>query len=170
MSIRILLIKRTRRAEAGFTLVELLFVILIVGIISIMVAPGWQVAPGLGLEFEARRVLDDIRFTQAMSITSGQRYRWVQLSSSSYAVYNEAGTPLVLPAGSTAAVLTSSVTFSGLSNLPNNLIAFDSLGTPYITSGYPGTVLSSTASITLSNGSTSRTIQITPQTGFGVLS
>ena len=151
----------------GFTLVELVIIIMIVGIISVIAIPKWQ-NNSMGLEYEARRILNDIRFTQAMSMTSGQRYRWVMVSSSTYSVLNEAGTAMLLPSGSTVATL-SRTTIGALTNLPNSLIAFDSQGTPYTTSTFPGTALASTASINLSASGSTRVIQISAGTGYGVL-
>ncbi|EKD71877.1 MAG: hypothetical protein ACD_46C00080G0012 [uncultured bacterium] len=153
----------------GFTLIELIFIVMIFGIIAINVVPLWT-STAIGLDVEARRILQDIRYVQALSVTTGERYRWVMLSSSSYAITNEAGSAIVLPSGGTTLTLTNGVTIGSLSNLPNNLIAFNSQGIPYIDSSIPGTALSATAGIPVTLGGQTRTISIAPQTGYGVLS
>lgn len=158
------------KSGAGFTLLELVMVILIVGIISVVAAPNWIGSESFGPEYESRRVLNDIRYTQAMSMSSGQRYRWVRTSSSTYQILNESGTAIMLPSGSTSVTLSSGVTFGSFSNLPNNLIAFDSVGAPYTTSTYPGTALSSTATIPVTSSSNTRNVLIAAQTGYGVVS
>lgn len=155
-------------SRQGFTLIELIFVVLVIGIIGVMVLPTWT-STSFNLEHEARRVLDDVRYAQALSITSGQRYRWVKVSSTTYQLTNEAGTAVLLPSGSNQLILTSGVTIGTLTNLPNSLIAFNSQGIPYTDSSYPGTALSSAASIPITAGSQTRTIQISPQTGYGIL-
>src|SRR5690348_547194 len=155
--------------QMGFTLVELIFIILIVGIISVMIMPSWT-GTTLDLSYEAQQVLNDIQYAQALSINTGQRYRWVLVSSTSYSVTDSAGTAILLPSGSTLATLSNGVSIGSLSNLPNSLIAFDSLGAPYTDTGSPGTALASTASIPISATGGSYTIQITPGTGYGVLS
>jgi prepilin-type N-terminal cleavage/methylation domain-containing protein len=157
-----------RKPMDGFTLIELVIVILIIGVISITVMPKWT-ASSLGLEFEARRVLNDIRYAQALSITSGQRYRWVQLSANVYQITNQAGTAIILPNGGTQLTLSNGVSFGALTNLPNSLIAFNSQGVPYTTSTTPGTALAATASIPLTLNGVTRTVQINQQTGYGVL-
>ncbi len=155
-------------SDHGFTLIELIMVIVLIGIISITILPQWT-GTSLRLEFEAARILNDIRYTQMLSVISGKRYRWVKLSSSSYQIVDETGTAIILPSGGSQQTLASNVSLGSLTNLPNNLVAFDSLGAPYTNTAIPGTALASTASIALSSGSSTRSINITPQTGYGSL-
>ncbi len=61
-------------AQAGFTLFELVIVMVILGILAVFVIP--KVAPTeMTLQSAANLVLTDLRHTQALSMTSGQRYR-----------------------------------------------------------------------------------------------
>ena len=154
--------------QNGFTLIELVMVILLIGILSVMVVPNWT-ASTLGIEFESRHILDDIRYAQSMSLATGQRYRFVKVSSTTYGIYNEAGAAVTMPNGATTITLTNGVSISSMSNLPSSLVAFDSLGAPYTTSSIPGTALASTAVISLTNGTQSATVSITPSTGYGVV-
>lgn len=152
----------------GFTLIELVLVIVLIGIIGVAVLPQWT-SSSLSLEFEARRVLNDIRYAQALSMTTGQRYRWVKLSSTSYQLTNESGAAVLLPSGVMQITLPTDMTFGSLTSLPNNLIAFNSEGSPYVTTSLPGTALSATATIPMTMGSQTRSIQVTSQTGYGAL-
>ena len=161
--------KNAGKAASGFTLIEFVMVILLVGIVSVVVLPKWSVQ-SFSLQHEARRLLSDIRYAQALSMTSGQRYRWVRISASSYRILNESGVAIVLPAGSTTMVFTSGVTMGTLVNLPNGLLAFDALGAPYTTSAIPGTALAAPAIIPLTSAGQTQNITITPQTGWGTLS
>lgn len=152
----------------GFTLIELIVVILVIAIIAVVATPRWT-ATSVSLEFEARQILNDIRYAQALSMTTGKRYRWVRLSSTTYQIVNEAGSPNVLPAGGTVFTLPNNIVFSTFTNLPNNLVAFDSQGTPYTDASIPGTALASVATITLSTSGQTRSVRINPPTGYGVL-
>ncbi len=152
----------------GFTLIELIMVIIIVGMIAIVVTPQWT-ATSLSLEYQARQLLEDVRYAQALSIVSGQRYRWVGTSSATYQITNESGVAILFPSGSSSITLTGGITISSYTNLPSSLIAFDSFGAPYTTTAIPGTALASTAVITLTAQGATRSIQIIPQTGFGII-
>lgn len=160
--------KQLMLRHAGYTLVELVLVVLIMGVLVVVATPKWT-AGSQGLQYEARRVLGDIRYAQAMSLASGERYRWVRTSSTAYQITDESGSALLLPNGSTTMVLANGITFGAFTNLPNNLIAFDSRGVPYTTSTYPGTALSATATIPLSSNGDTQNISITASTGYGVL-
>lgn len=153
---------------SGYTLVELILVISIVGVIMVSVMPRWQ-GTATNVGYESQRLLNDIRYAQALSIMTGQRYRWVKTSVNSYQIQNSSGTPITLPLGGTTMNFSSGVIFGTLTNLPNNLLAFDSVGVPYTSASTPGTALASTASIPISASGQLFTVQITPQTGYGVV-
>src|SRR3990167_3523359 len=160
--------KSTYLVAQGFTLVELIALILIIGIVSVIALPKWTGTP-INVNYEAARVLNDIRFAQGMSMTTGQRYRWVETSSTTYQVLNEAGTAVILPNGKTTMTLTSGVTFGALTALPSSLIAFGSDGIPYTDTAIPGTALASSATIPLTGSGQTRTVTISAGTGFGAL-
>jgi len=154
--------------QSGFTLMELVIVLLTISILIKFALP--SISPSnMNLQYEANRVLSDIRYTQFLSMTRGQQYRFVKTAANTYQIVNAAGTAMVMPQGGTTLTLTNGIIFSSLTNLPNNLLAFGNDGTPYVSSGTSPTSLASTATITLSTGYSTRNIQISPQTGYGVL-
>lgn len=153
-----------KKHQQGFTLIELVIVILVISILStfvIMNHPGTSINLGA----EAKQLASDIRYTQALAMTKGTRYYLIKLSSTSYQINNAAGTPVTLPSGATSVTLTSGTTLGTLTNLPSDLIAFDGKGAPYTTSSSPGTALASTATIPVTNGTTTFTVSILPETG-----
>ncbi len=150
--------------QSGFTMFELIVVIVLISLLSVGVYFNW---PGstINLDGQIHQLANDLRYTQTLSMTTGQRYRWVKTSSTTYQIVNFSGTPITLALGNTTLTLNSGITFGTLTNLPNNLIAFDGLGAPYTDAASPGTALSSTASIVLTAGGATKTVSITPETG-----
>lgn len=156
------------RGQAGFTMVELIIVIVVIAILSVFLLPSMP-ASTLNLQYSAAQVLNDIRYAQALSMATGQRYRLVQVSSNSYSITDQSGNAIIMPSGGTVMLFSNGITFSAFTNLPNNLVAFNSQGIPYTDTSIPGTALASTATITLTAAGATRSMTISPQTGFGAL-
>ncbi len=156
--------KKISRNNTGFTLIEIIIVMLVMVIVVAYVAIKYSSNTSLRLNGAARQLANDIGYAQSQAMTSGQRYRFVETSSTTYQIQNNSGTAIPLPMGSATITLPSGMTMS-LTNLPNNLINFDSNGVPYTDTAFPGTALASTATITLSFGGNSAAVSITPQTG-----
>ena len=152
----------------GFTLIELIIVIAIVAILSVVAVPRFPVNL-LRIEYDARALLTDIRYAQMLSMATGERYYWVRNTANTYFLINHLGVVILLPSGSYVHTFSGNTVFAGITNLPNNYIGFDSQGTPYINNVIPGTPLAAAATITLSGSGQSRSIQISPGTGFGTL-
>jgi prepilin-type N-terminal cleavage/methylation domain-containing protein len=148
----------------GFTLIELVIVLVILGILSTGAYVQWNAAK-TNLGAEADKLAQAIRYTQSLSMTKNQRYRLVETSSTTYQITNSSGTPIIQPSGNTTVTLYSGISFGTFSNLPNNLIVFDSKGIPYTDTGTPGAALSATATMTLTASGTTKSITIAPQTG-----
>jgi type II secretory pathway pseudopilin PulG len=151
----------------GFTLLELVIVLLTISIIAIVAFPKVSYQ-AVTVNYVAQQILSDIRYAQILSSYQGQTYSWVKVSATTYQIKNAAGTAIMLSNGSTTQTLYSGVSISSLTNLPNNYILFGTDGTPY-TSSSPLTSLASTAVVNLSDGSSSKTVQISPQTGYGAV-
>jgi prepilin-type N-terminal cleavage/methylation domain-containing protein len=148
----------------GFTLLELVIVILVMSILARVIFIKW---PGttINLGAQTEQLANDIRYTQALAMTHGQRYYLSKASNTTYQIKNNAGTAILFPQGNTTTTLNSSITFGTLTNLPNNLIAFDGKGIPYTDSASPGTALAVSATIPLTAGGQTTTIVISPETG-----
>ena len=150
--------------KSGFTIVELAIVLVLIGIIAAMVVVLW---PGKKLLFNAQAELlaSDIRYTQSLSMSKSERYKLIKTSVNSYQIQDSAGTPIVLPSGNTTVVFAANITFGTFVNLPNDLIAFNSKGVPYVDIASPGTPLIAIATVPLVYKGFTHNISISPETG-----
>ena len=149
----------------GFTLVELVAIIVLVALLAFMAIPRLP-GPSLGVDSQAEQLAAEIRYTQSLSMTRGDRYR-INLTSASYQITDSGGVnPEVHPGtSSTNPVLLDGVALSGYNPpLTNNYVAFDGRGVPY-TVYNSSTGMTSNATITLSAGGSTRTVVISPETG-----
>lgn len=152
--------------QCGFTLVELVAIIILVALLAFTAMPRMS-GPSLGVDSQAEQLAADIRYTQALSMTRGDRYR-INLTAAGYQITDSGGlNPEVHPGtGSTSAVALDGVALSGYNPpLTGNYVAFDGRGIPYVGAS---TALSANATITLTGGAT-RTIVLSPETGRVVL-
>lgn len=121
--------------NTGFTLVELIVVILIIGILSISIAPRFFTISS----YEERRALDELltalRHTQQMAMNRGGNIRLV-LTANDFTVELTDGTQLRSPDGSRHSTCVTPIcykkSFEGVSAsiLPAGPIIYDGLGKP----------------------------------------
>jgi prepilin-type N-terminal cleavage/methylation domain-containing protein len=164
-------IKRSR--EAGFTLIEIIVVTLLIGILALLAIPRFPQYPTAGVA--ARRLLSDIRYAKELSgrlqDTGGNPCCGIYfISSTQYRVFtnNNTSTAAMDPQTGTAMERTMTGKFSGvtltLSGITGSILKFDSLGTPWEDSGV-GNGLDGGESITVSGPGGPRTVTIEPNTG-----
>jgi len=78
MSIKLNICKQWKKSSNGFTLIELVSVITILGLLSIIVVPDFKKTFGkYKLEVAAQELAQNIRLTQQKSITEGVSYKIV---------------------------------------------------------------------------------------------
>jgi len=155
-----------RRGESGFTLVELVVTLLILGVLAALIAPR-SPTDQFVLSAASERLKADIRYLQTLSMTQGGRHQMMMTISSSPVTYQFMLTSGVVVAhpvtGNSPATVDAPISVV-LGNLPDRVLAFDGLGSPY-TNALATTQLTSAASIQLSLNGASRTLTIQPQTG-----
>lgn len=142
----------------GFTLIELIVVILIVGILAKLAGMRWF-NDSLNLDAQTTLFVSDLRSTQMMAMANGERYQLTKTSTNSYQIVNSTNAVF------NNVVLSQGISFGAWNNLVNNYIVFDSKGVPYVDNATPGTALNTLATIVISAQSGSRSVTITPQTG-----
>lgn len=143
----------------GFTLIELVMIIMLIGILAVVAAPKLGDMAGMKAGAFVDKLEADIRYAQNLAMTRNNRHR-VYFNAApapapdGYAVTDNAGTvvagmSVVLNTGDYAGIkVTSAPTY----------VEFDSLGRPYNPAGNL-----TAADVTISVGSLSITIK--PQTG-----
>jgi len=144
----------------GFTLIELVMVIVLIGILAVVAVPKLGDMKGMKAGAFADKLEADIRYAQNLAMTRNNRYR-VYFNAApapapdGYAVTNNAGTIV-----ENLSVVLNTGDYAGIQVVPPfPYVEFDSLGRPY---NNLGNLTAADAIITVSPGFS---ITIKPQTG-----
>ena len=153
----------------GYTLVELVAVIVIASILAISVIPRAPSQASLTLTARATQLASDIRYVQTLSMTNGQRYCLTLTPSSPYSGYSlttaasGCTTTVAHPGNLTQPIgVCGSTTCITAPALANGYLQFDGLGQPYTAAN---TLLAANAVITLTDSGSSQTVTVVPTTG-----
>lgn len=129
-----------RRAdERGFSLPELVMVIVVIGILAVVVSPNAALFPTMKLNAAAQRVASDLRYAQAQAHREGGPVGLSFGSSSSYTVVRTTAKTAVAdplqPSQGLAFSTAADTRFKGVTwtwDFPsgNAILLFDSLGQP----------------------------------------
>ena len=179
-------IHRTRRIAGGFTLVEILAVVVILGIASAIIIPNMGTRDDMRAAAAARVVVADLIYAQNQAITTG---KWVYVkfdtANNKYTLLSTASsggdvvltnpvsqTSYVQQFGSSARgweqVSISSAVFNGADATfrPMYTIAFDEIGSPYVFN-YANNQTNDLqdGGVVLTAGQFSTTVTVQPATG-----
>ncbi len=152
------------RVMRGFTLVELMVVIVVLGILyfTLMLYPGTL----LNITPVAQQFAQDVRYTQNLAMTRGQVFYLSIDSATTYSIHDSTGVAQTHPYTHTTTLkLGNKLTFTSVTNLPNNVISFNVYGYPY-TDVAATTPLLLAARICFQLGSESKCIVVNPGTGY----
>jgi len=161
------------RAGRGFTLIELVLMISIIGILAMLGVPERSVFQDAKLHAAARRMVSDIRYAQSRAVSTRAVHRVVFLPvEERYAVTSTDRTTAVTDPGDRGRALEmdyrrhaefrgvsiQSASFGGTTE-----VAFDGRGVPRGASGAP---LTGTGTVVLGNEGLSVTVDVAPGTGL----
>ena len=169
------LVGLTSMLRGGFTLIEVMLVVLILGIAAAVVVPMASSAGSLQIRAAANMVSADLEYAKSMAISRGQAYSVLfDKTNETYRILDHTGTVITHPVkkgfnyvidfkndGRLDRVNIDTVSFG--SSSPNNKVTFDYLGSPYDNGG---TSLSNPGVVTLRSGGAVRTVRVEPVTGF----
>ena len=160
-----------KNRSCGFTVIELLIVMVIIGIAAMMAIPMMTSAASIQIRSAANVIAADLEYARSMAITKGQNFSVVfDTATESYRIQDQAGAVIRHPVkkgfdyivdfssdSRLNKVDIASVDFDGTSE-----IKFDYLGSPYNAGGNP----LNSGTVSLQATGASLTVTVEPVTGF----
>jgi prepilin-type N-terminal cleavage/methylation domain-containing protein len=157
--------------KRGFTLIELVMIIVILGILALAVMPKTTAEPRVKLEAACQKIVSDLRYSQEMALAQQVRFGIsFDIANEAYFAYRVSVATKARDPQTRNNFDVSFVTLNEFKSIDiastsfSNKVEFDSVGAPYDGNGV---VLSSQGVITLQAqaGAYSRTVRIEPKTG-----
>lgn len=169
---------RAIAARHGFTLIEILVVVIVLGIASAIIVPQIGTRDDLDASSAARTVMSDLLYAQNRAIAT-QQYHYVvfNLASQDYNLYSGTSTAPTTLLTHPVYLDNYTMTFDGTTNSVGNVtlssvsfngqttIAFDPLGVPYSYTSGVNTALSGTGTVQITCGAYSLAISVAQDTG-----
>ena len=153
--------------EYGFTLIEMVVVLILIGILAVTFVERSSSKGALTFAAQAQQLASDIRYVQTLSMTRGERY-CLNLTSTGYSMtMTNCSTSIGVehPAGATFPIALDGVALSW-SNLSNDLVTFTGKDKPYTdATATAANALASDAVITLGGDGGPMYVCISPETG-----
>lgn len=154
------------RMGRGFTLVELVMVIVLLGILAVVAAPRLGNLASYELTRVSHDLIEAVRYAQQQSmIHSGADPFQIAISGGGYSV-TQNGTAITNPLSGAAGYSADGAEWSGVSVTGSETISFDSAGKPACLSTPCSEPTDSSVVISLNKGGDSRSITIEKFTGY----
>lgn len=164
---------------AGFTLIEIIVVVVILGIAALIAVPMMSSAADVQVRGAANRLAADLEYAKNMAVTHQRPFTVVfDEDAESYVVQDNAGVPLPNPVNPSRNISVSFPAERGLdrvvidkaefvsSSSTESAVTFDYLGTPYAGLDTSNTLNSGTITLADTSGGFSLTVQVEPMTGY----
>jgi MSHA pilin protein MshC len=157
------------RVQRGFSMVELVMVMVLVGIIAALASPRLGNLAGYSLHSAAQDLVAAIRYAQQQSMShSGANPFQIAIGGNGFTV-SQNGTAIINPLTGTLGYTEDGSAWSDVSvSAGTGTIAFDSRGQPTCSSGLAACSLpgDSNAILTLAKGGESLTVTVERYTGY----
>lgn len=149
----------------GFTLVELVMVIVIIGVLAVVAAPRLQL-DGFSLRGASQDLIKAIRYAQMQSMThSGATHYQIVIDGSGFTV-SQGGTAITDPVTGAASYTQDAQFWSGVNPTSTATISFNSRGTPCLSAAPCTTEATANTAIILTKGSDTVTVTVERWTGY----
>jgi MSHA pilin protein MshC len=158
----------------GFTLIEILSVVIILGIASAIIVPQLSSRDDLRCASAARALMGDLLYAQSRSIALGKmHYVQFDTTTNTYQVLDAVSPNNVINNPVTQIPYTMTVGTGSLANVKintasfdgNTTLAFDAMGVPYSWNSGAGPVALSAGSVIFKAGTNTKTITVSPYSG-----
>ncbi len=163
---RLLTMSCVKKYQKGFTLIEMLIVVVILSIAAMAAIPMFSSGADMQIRSAANMIASDLEYARSMAISRGQNYSVVfNDTTESYSIKDQTGTVINHPVKKGFPYTINFKTDSRLSkvnisstNLTGDTVTFEPIGSPV------GLTVEGT--ISLSAGSITATVNVEPVTGF----
>jgi len=167
---------KIRMQRCGFTIIEILIVVVLIGIAAMIAVPMMSSAATMQIRSAANMIAADLEYAKSMAISRGQNFSVVfDKNAESYSIKQEGSTePIWHPVKKGFRYVINFASDSRLNRVDivdadfdsdsSQTITFDYLGSPYSGTGISTPLNSGT--ITLQAGGINKTIAIEPVTGY----
>jgi len=153
--------KKSILNKSGFTLIEIIFVIILLAIVAALAYPRFSSVSSIRLNTALDKLKSDVYYAQELAVTTHANCGIFIISPNSYRIYKggSTATPALDPATFSDYDITLDPGITIATPAAGAKVEFDNFGVPYDGNG----ALAAEALIIL-NGT--KTIRITPQTGW----
>ena len=150
----------------GFTLIELVMVLILIGIIAVVAIPRLSDVTATNAGAFAKKLRADMRYAQDLAMTRNQRARITFRTLPNGYDITLGGNPVTDPAtGSPFSITLNTGQYAGISisavEFSGSYIEFNTLGVPFESGG----MLAVSKSVTVSGGGINQNVTVQPQTG-----
>jgi len=155
---------RLRRARGGFTIIEILIVVVILAIAAMTAIPMLSSAGSIQVRSVANMIAADLEYAKSLAITKGQKFSVVfDTSADSYEIVDESGTTILHPVKKDYYVIDlqdegldkADITGAVFGGTDPSRVEFDYLGSP-----------DDGGTVTVQGGKTTLTISVEAVTGY----